>query len=426
MQIPSRNFFWLLAIAGVLFLQGCQDKCKETVTYTAYIPVFMTYDELRDAVASEAPRDLKNPGKIFIKGDILLVNELMKGVHIIDNSNPANPVPVSFINIPGNVDIALRGNYLYADSYMDLVTIDITDPTNAVEVDRELDALPPNTAIWPDSGVVVDYREEVITQTMDCNGFYYPEVIMFDQSFGGLTNAGGPRQVSSTSGGSEMPGLGGSMARFSLVNDYLYLIDMRDLHAYDVSTSSNPELRSTQDVGFNIETLWHYNLNLFIGATNGMYIYELNDPANPDYASFYGHVNSCDPVVVSNDIAYVTLRSGTQCQGFTNQLEVIDVSNIFNPTVLHVFPMHNPHGLGVDNNVLFICDNDQGLKVFDATDLSLIGQKMIDHITNITTYDVIPIPWTKQLILTGPDGIYQFDYTNPADLIQLSHLPVVP
>ncbi|HHN47860.1 MAG TPA: hypothetical protein ENN08_02830, partial [Bacteroidales bacterium] len=51
-----------------------------------------------------------------------------QGIHVVDNSNPASPQIISFIAIPGNYDLAIRGNILFADSYIDLVALDISDP----------------------------------------------------------------------------------------------------------------------------------------------------------------------------------------------------------------------------------------------------------------------------------------------------------
>ena len=38
-----------------------------------------------------------------------------------------NPIKIKFITIPGNVDIAIKGNYLYADMGSGLATLDISD-----------------------------------------------------------------------------------------------------------------------------------------------------------------------------------------------------------------------------------------------------------------------------------------------------------
>ena len=49
---------------------------------------------------------------------------------MIDNTNPASPQNIAFIDIPGNLDIAIKGNIMYADNYADLLTIDISDMQN--------------------------------------------------------------------------------------------------------------------------------------------------------------------------------------------------------------------------------------------------------------------------------------------------------
>ncbi len=63
-----------------------------------------------------SPKSLTNPGKIYTYGSTLFINELNAGIHVINNSNPQNPVPLKFIKILGNVDIAVKDNILYADN----------------------------------------------------------------------------------------------------------------------------------------------------------------------------------------------------------------------------------------------------------------------------------------------------------------------
>src|SRR5215203_2103396 len=112
---------------------GCiKDTITKTYTYTLYQPVFKTMPGVRANIKSNTPEEVHQPGKLFINGNYIFLNEVDKGVHVIDNTNPAQPKNVTFINIPGNVDIAVKGNTLYADLYTDLVAIDITNPKNVV------------------------------------------------------------------------------------------------------------------------------------------------------------------------------------------------------------------------------------------------------------------------------------------------------
>ena len=59
-----------------------------------------------------------------------LGNEAGSGVHVIDNSDIANPVKMGFLEIDGNEDIAVRGDYLYADTWQNVLVIDISSIQN--------------------------------------------------------------------------------------------------------------------------------------------------------------------------------------------------------------------------------------------------------------------------------------------------------
>src|SRR5258706_3123876 len=79
-------------------------KDELTRTYTIMRPVYKNKSEVYANIKSNPPRAIENPGKIFLYGNYIFLNEIDKGVHIIDNSNPSNPVVKAFIDIPGNLD----------------------------------------------------------------------------------------------------------------------------------------------------------------------------------------------------------------------------------------------------------------------------------------------------------------------------------
>ena len=172
-----------------------------------------------------------------------------------------------------------------------------------------------------------------------------------DFSFGG--NVSGDVQMSGESSGT---GIGGSMARFTIKGDYLYTVDSYDLKTFDIKDRLNPKITSEVNLGWGIETIFPYGENLFIGAQSGMHIYGLENQEEPNYISSYEHVTSCDPVVVQDSYAYVTLRGGSECMGFNNQLDIVDISNPNYPRLFKTYEMINPHGLGVDGNCLFISE----------------------------------------------------------------------
>lgn len=107
-------------------------------------PVYMTYTELRRSVAVEGPRSMNEMGRLVVYQNYLFVNEINKGLHIIDNIDPSSPKAVGFIKIPGNTDVSIRNGFLYADSFIDLVVIDIRDPAQIAEINRKNDLFPWN------------------------------------------------------------------------------------------------------------------------------------------------------------------------------------------------------------------------------------------------------------------------------------------
>lgn len=84
--------------------------------------------------------------------------------------------------------------------------------------------------------------------------------------------------------------------------------------------------------------------------------------------------------------------------------------------------MYNPHGLGIDGDLLFICDGTAGLKIYDKSDPLEIINRKIAHYPDFNTYDVIPMNGT--LMLVGEKGIYQYDYSNPQNIVELSRIQI--
>lgn len=417
---------YLLFVLPLLFLSACTDKCTETRTYRRYVNVALTGAQVRQGVRQESPRSLEKPGKIYTKDGYLFINELKEGIHVIDNRDANGPKMVAFLRIPGNGDMAIRDNTLYADSYMDLVAFDLNDLSNIREVNRVQNVFANGQfegGWWSfnqNSVMLSDQRVEYVTETMETNC----EDGMTTQDWRNCPNCFTADFASSRSVSASAPtatnGTGGSMARFTLYNDYLYTVSQADMQLFDISSPANPKMGNRINLGWGIETIFPYKDKLFIGSNSGMLIYDNANPARPVRLSVFNHARVCDPVVVNGDVAYVTLRSGTNCQGNTNQLDVIDIKDLMNPKLLKSYSMQNPQGLGVDFPSLYICEGAGGLKSFDAKDAMNVTQ--LTHLTGMNAYDVIPLG--KTVMMIGKDGLYQFDYTNPKQPRQLSKIPV--
>ena len=91
-----------------------------------YVPVFMERSELERSVSYlNKGRELVSPGKIYYKTPYIFINEKYKGIHVINNTDPKNPVNEAFIIAPGCIDMAVKGNILYMDNSVDLVAFDL-------------------------------------------------------------------------------------------------------------------------------------------------------------------------------------------------------------------------------------------------------------------------------------------------------------
>jgi hypothetical protein len=412
-----KNIASFLLAVSVVVLNSCL-KDKVTHTYTMFSPVYKTKAEVYANIKNNPSQQIQSPGKLFLYGNYIFLNEVDKGVHIIDNTNPASPVAKAFIEIPGNLDIAVKGNILYADLNTDLVVIDISNPL-AVKFEKFIPFVFPyrnytNGFMGDSTRVIVDWIKK--DTTVDINSYRNlrgrSDMLMLSSSAQGA----GPTRKSSG-----VPGMAGSMARFSIADDYMYCVNNFQLRSFSISNPLNPQQVATNNIPASIETIYPLRDKLFIGSTTGMFIYDITNPALPVKTGQFTHARACDPVIADGDYAYVTLHDGTQCMGFSNQLDVINISNLSAPVLTRTYPLTHPHGLSKDDNLLFLCDGRDGLKMYNATNpANLILQK---HITGLETYDAIA--WNNNLVVVAKDGLYQYDYSVPGTLVQRSKVAII-
>lgn len=215
-------------------------------------------------------------------------------------------------------------------------------------------------------------------------------------------------------------GQGGSMTRFAINGNYMYIVDNSNVKVFNITGGEFQQVREVQ-VGFGMETIFAKGDYLYLGANDAMHIYSIADAEHPSFIFRYSHIVSCDPVIVQGNRAYVTLRGGTACNQGTNALEIIDISDPYDPQLIKNYPMTSPHGLGIDGNVLFICEGESGLKVFDITNEHAI--ELIVHKSDFFAYDIIAREGLATV--TGEDGIFQFSYNSDGSIFNLlSKIPV--
>jgi hypothetical protein len=169
MRMPL--FLVSFLFAGISSISAMYMGGPEEPHVESFEPVYMSWKDLRASIQSEPPKAIGKRGKIYIRGKHLFINEPNKGIHVFDNQDPAAPKAIAFVNIPGNVDLAVKDDVLYADSFVDLVAIDISALPKITELNRQVDVFPydpyqaANGQVWYSSqldhtkGVVVSWKQ---------------------------------------------------------------------------------------------------------------------------------------------------------------------------------------------------------------------------------------------------------------------------
>jgi len=396
----------------------------ETRSLTTFIPIYMNKRKFRSSFRVEKPHLLKRSGKIYIWGKYLLVSERWKGIHIFDNSNPVLPTAIAFLNIPGNMDIAVYRGILYADSAMDLLAIRLPkgnskpylitriknaipfSPKNLLDLNRQF-SFSRRSSSWtvieavnPKKGIVVAWKKTYRTWLWARN------------PYAKYSNRGRSGRISSGSSGK-----GGSMARFTINRNHLYIVNKDSLITFSLHYPHRPRRIGIAEVGRGIETIFPYKQYLFIGSRRAMYAYSIKkNPLQPKFISRLEHMRSFDPVIVSGKYAYVTLRSRWGGQGV---LLIIDISIIKKPKLIKRHRISSPWGLAIDKKRLFICTT-WGIEIYNVSVPKKLKKQ--GSLSIYRAFDVIAD--RGKLIIATRNGISQYRYMARGKFKKLSSITV--
>jgi len=113
---------FIIIIIVSLFVTACPPYYEDG----EYLPIYMSREDLENSVKYiEGARVMKETGKIYYRHPYIFINERYVGIHVINNTDPYNPVKEGFILAPGCIDMAVKGNILYLDNSVDLVSFDL-------------------------------------------------------------------------------------------------------------------------------------------------------------------------------------------------------------------------------------------------------------------------------------------------------------
>ncbi len=402
-----------------VFHSCSKDFGSVEVTYTKATAIYGDLDEIRQLPLIATAKEVVNPGKIFVGENLLLIGEEKEGIHVIDNIDPANPKVKYFINIPGNREFYVHGHSIYAESYYDMLKIDISN-INQPFLETRIENAFAQDFKNVEGKALIGFDFEVVTEKMDEDNDIYQQ-IWGAQEFYYFDYANQlipPSAVPSSFAGNSSQGIG-SVNRIAYHKENVYVISKTVLSSF--SDEDNFSLLASNQIGWEMETIFPYKGRLFIGTRNSMEIFDISNPAQPIQVSSFWHATSCDPVYPFGEVAYVTLRTGdfSNCPGDENALIVLDVKNLSNPLAIQEIEMESPYGLTLTGNKLYVGEGANGLKIFDATDNRQLSLENWDK--SIEAYDVIHHPTRNDLLLiAGPQGLGQYKIEGATDLSLMS------
>ena len=428
LKITCLGFCLLLASCNLFKDEVLDDREMIDVAY--YVPQYETTTQLAAKVSVDPPKDYAEAGKIVTYQNYIFINRPNEGVHVVDNSNPAAPVNLHFINIPGSLDLSIIDDHLYSDMFSALVVFNISDVTQPDLIEdftvedvfyynpyRTIDtasrpeesyAYTQYESIDESQGIVTGWEVEIRQEPLEEQIRY---LRLEDSAIAETTStdqAGSFDQVSNA----------GSMTRFLPIDRYLYTINFNELVLFSIGDNYQPSRFARLDTGTQAETLFQLNDLLFVGSTTGMLMYDVAIPSNPNYLNSIQHFRSCDPVVADDNYAYVTLRGGTNCFTETNELQIIDISNPEELSVVARQVMFNPHGLAIHEDYLLVCDGSAGLKVIDVSNREESNVLSTDNIP--FAYDII-VDFPSAIVV-GEGVIYQYDLSNLPEIVKTNEL----
>jgi hypothetical protein len=321
-----------------------------------------------------------NPVNMSLMDTLLLVSDSDFGVHVYNVADPAAPVFKYLIPMEGNNGSAAKGNIVYASD---------NNSFKAIRIDPDTFTVVKTIELWE------EYRDPM------------PVFGPVDQGWGWGCGCNEYDAVPTVADGGGS--VGSSYATFAIIDSYLYYFHHPDLVTMDISTPENPVELSRKHMDWGVETLYPTDEYLFMGGTTGMYIYDRSSPASPVQIGRIEHFEACDPVVVSGDLAYVTLRGGNRCGATMDILMVVNISNPNQPYIMSETDVKTPYGLAIDFPMLYVSTGHNGFKLFDATDAdapaAVVGWESPD------TKDFI---WYEDLLyVMGFDAVTIYNVADP-------------
>jgi hypothetical protein len=318
---------------------------------------------------------------IYLNDTLLLAADENSGIRIYSVADRKNPRTIMTIPLLGPRGMAMKDSIIYANSYSGILALRLHLKEGRYDTASVIRAVP---------SYMTDYvMGPDVRSPLDC----------------GCTSSNPVK-----SGGASIS-TGGSYATFAVIDTFLYYIDSdySQLVTMTIANPSKPVELSRTDIGWTVETLYPTSRYLFIGGSRGMFVMNRETPSHPLIIGSLQHFKACDPVVVSDTTAFVTLLGGNRCGESRDVLLTVSVADPANPKLLREYPIATPYGLAVSDTLLYIGQGNAGFALFNVKDPA--NPALVKQWGNLAIKDFI---WNGATLYTmGFSSITLVDVADP-------------
>ncbi|MBZ0265348.1 T9SS type A sorting domain-containing protein [bacterium] len=335
------------------------------------------------------------PSDVHVDNGIAYVSDWSGGMHIIDVSEPANPVEMSyFITPPNATSVSVSGNLVYLtldNTDVDLVIIDVTDPYNALQLE----------------GLVTTNRTEnvAIVDNFSFLAEGYAGIQVFD-----VTEPTDPLPV-----GAYDPW--GRLTRIEKRDSLLFIGGVKDtdntgvLRILNIGDPDHPvELGECNLPGSPKEIVISNSYLYIANDHSGLSVINIEDLLNPQLMASLGTAHRAYDVSIFEGCAYVA--------DFVGGLRIIDILDPSNPSeVTSIETIQSTNAVEVLDNMAYLTDEDIGLIVFDINDPE--HPLEMDRYTSPQSATDVAISNGFAYVASG-NHLYIVDISDPENLSEIS------
>jgi hypothetical protein len=466
---------------------------KELVIQGSYAYVIAAYNETKDSVLELI--DLENPANpsiesflffsgdvtgLAVNGNIAVVSLREGGIKIFDVSNPFVPKWVADYFIDGvTVDVAARGNYVYAVNRNSMRIIDVsvaaaprlTGTYTLTDNDIssvDISADDKYAFIGGYGGLVtIDIRNPFAPQEMNFYRLPYLSKIEIKQNIAyvsgsstmyllDILNPSAPQELAKYHVFYALSGFAVSgqtiyiangvnglrvldfsdyeetkeIGHYNQVTDTLIGVKVRDgivytmhqqsFYAIDAGNANNPYMRGKNRLSGSYPSgLRLKDQYAYHASMSGFHILDISDPHQPVSVGYYAYRWFQTYGLALKDHYAFTVSAGSQ-------LEVVDVGDPTNPQQAASLDGIAIGGIEGNGDYLYILSSAVGLQVIDISQIEspvLVKTVWVDIPAEMEdwpiTYMIEPQIKDNYLYIPGHRGLEVLDITNPADPVKV-------